>query len=88
MRAQRLDAALAIAADEFAPDEKLHDHAEVADALRVLPDDWRAAIVLTFYEGMNHAEAARALGCAETTISWRVFRAKRKLRQFLSRSHE
>ncbi len=89
MRAEKLGAALADAADDAAPaDETSNGHAAVADALRSLPDNLRAAIVLTFYEGMNHAEAARVLGCAETTVSWRVFRAKGKLRQILSRSHE
>lgn len=89
MRAEKLGAALANAADDTAAaDEKPDGHAEVADALRSLPDNLRSAIVLTFYEGMNHAEAARVLGCAETTVSWRVFRAKRKLKQLLSRSHE
>ena len=29
------------------------------------------------------AEAARALGCAETTVSWRIFMGRRKLRQLL-----
>ncbi len=61
------------------------EHARLAEALGGLPDDLRLAIVLTFYEGMSHAEAARTLGCAETTVSWRIFRAKQKLKHFLSR---
>ena len=61
------------------------DHSRVTEALRALPDDLRLAIVLTYYEGMNHAAAAQVLGCAETTVSWRVFRAKRKLKTLLSR---
>jgi len=32
---------------------------------------------------MNHAEAARALGCSETTVSWRVFMARKKLKGWL-----
>ncbi|MEO6788820.1 MAG: RNA polymerase sigma factor [Chthoniobacteraceae bacterium] len=85
MRAEKLGAALA---NETPDAGHAEAHAAVAEALRALPDDFRAAIVLTFYEGMSHAEAARVLGCAETTVSWRVFRAKRKLRQLLSRNHE
>jgi len=42
--------------------------------------------VLTVYDGLNHAEAARVLGCPETTVSWRVFAAKRKLKRFLMTS--
>jgi RNA polymerase sigma-70 factor (ECF subfamily) len=52
-----------------------------------LSDDLRAAVVLVFFEEMTHAEAAQVLGCAETTISWRIFKAKRKLKQLLQ-SHE
>lgn len=52
-------------------------------ALMKLPAKQRAAIVLTIYDGLNHAEAAKVLRCSETTISWRVFAAKRKLKQLL-----
>jgi RNA polymerase sigma-70 factor, ECF subfamily len=61
------------------------EHTRLTEALGALPDDLRLAIVLTFYEGMSHAEAARTLGCAETTVSWRIFRAKQKLKQLLSK---
>src|ERR1017187_8627524 len=56
----------------------------VQEALLALPAKQRAAVILTTYEGMNHAEAARALGCSETTISWRVFTARKKLKRLLS----
>jgi RNA polymerase sigma-70 factor, ECF subfamily len=52
-------------------------------ALARLSPQQRAAVILTVYEGMNHAAAARALGCAETTVSWRLFTARRKLRHLL-----
>lgn len=52
------------------PDELSH---EVQAALMKLPAKQRAAIVLTVYGGQNHAEAAKSLGCSETTISWRIF---------------
>jgi RNA polymerase sigma-70 factor (ECF subfamily) len=57
---------------------------EVQAALLKLPAKQRAAIVLTIYDGLNHAEAAQVLGCSETTVSWRVFAAKRKLKQLLT----
>lgn len=52
-------------------------------ALMKLPAKQRAAIVLTIYDGMSHAEAAKVLHCPEATVSWRVFAAKRKLKQLL-----
>ena len=56
----------------------------VQAALMKLPPKQRAAIVLTVYDGHNHAEAARVLGCSETTVSWRVFAARRKLKRWLN----
>ena len=60
------------------------DAAAVGEALARLPLDQRETVVLVYFEGLNHAEAARALGCAETTVSWRLFRAKRQLKTLLS----
>jgi len=57
-------------------------------ALLKLPAKQRAAIVLTVYDGLNHAEAAKALGCSETTVSWRVFVARRKLKGWLAAVRE
>ena len=56
----------------------------VQAVLLKLPAKQRAAIVLTVYDGLNHAEAAQALGCSETTVSWRVFAARRKLKRWLT----
>jgi len=60
---------------------------EIQSALLKLPAKQRAAVVLTIYDGLNHAEAAQVLGCSETTVSWRVFAAKRKLKRFLTAGH-
>jgi RNA polymerase sigma-70 factor (ECF subfamily) len=63
-----------------------HDSAlaqEVQEALMRLPARQRAAIVLTVHDGLSHAEAARILGCSETTISWRIFAARNKLKRWL-----
>ena len=61
-----------------------HVHA----ALLKLPVKQRAAIMLTIYDGFNHAEAARILGCSETTVSWRVFVARKRLKGWLSADRE
>ena len=57
---------------------------QVQSALLKLPAKQRAAIVLTIYDGLNHAQAAKVLHCSETTVSWRVFAAKRKLKRWLA----
>ncbi len=56
----------------------------VEQALQTLPQAQREAVALVYYEGFNHADAARRLGCAEATISWRIMLAKRTLKKYLS----
>lgn len=56
---------------------------QVQSAVAQLHPKQRAAIVLTVYEDLSHAEAARVLGCSESTVSWRVFSARRKLKRWL-----
>ena len=55
----------------------------VQEALLQLNPEQRAAVILTTYDGMNHAEAAKVLGCSETTVSWRIFMARKKLKKLL-----
>ena len=73
-----------VAGASTGPDLSRH----VQDALARLSPKQRAAVVLTTYEGLSHAEAAKALGCSETTVSWRVFAARAKLKRFLKHARE
>ncbi|GJQ60758.1 MAG: RNA polymerase sigma factor [Candidatus Scalindua sp. AMX11] len=50
-----------------------------------LPQKLKETAFLVFSEGMNHKEAAAILNCAEKTVSWRVFQAKRALKRNLER---
>ncbi len=84
-RRERIKGELEAGAGEV---ERLRDHGRVAEALGGLSGELREAVVLVYYEGFNHAAAARILGCAETTVSWRVFKAKRLLRKVLERGEE
>ena len=59
------------------------DYTNVHSALKQLSPDLREAVALVYFEEMNHRDAADAMGCAETTISWRVFRAKSALKKLL-----
>lgn len=68
---------------ETQPSKPEADYDDVHRALEKLPADLREAVVLVYFEGMNHRDAAEALGCAETTVSWRIYRAKRKLKKVL-----
>lgn len=53
-------------------------------AVRALPAKQREAVSLVYGEGMNHADAADLMGCSETTVSWHVHEAKKRLRQMMA----
>lgn len=48
-----------------------------------LPAKLKDAALLVYGEGLNHKEAAKILKCAETTVSWRVFQAKKRLKRLV-----
>lgn len=50
-------------------------------AVYALPEPYRSAVVLTKVEGLDTAEAARALGVPRGTVKWRVSRGLGLLRQ-------
>ena len=50
-----------------------------------LPEKYRAPIVLCFFEGQTHEEAARRLDCPTGTVKGRMARAKEMLRSRLER---
>lgn len=52
---------------------------QVFDHIRALPDVEREALWLVFGEGLSHKEAALIMGCAEGTVSYRIFEARKKL---------
>jgi RNA polymerase sigma-70 factor (ECF subfamily) len=55
----------------------------IESALDRLPVPQKEAVFLVLGEGMSHGEAAEVLGCMEATVSWRVFQARRTLRNLL-----
>jgi DNA-directed RNA polymerase specialized sigma24 family protein len=57
---------------------------DIMGAVSKLPPKLKDAVVLVFAEDMDHSEAARVLGVAETTVSWRIYKAKKILRKVLS----
>ena len=52
---------------------------EVERALRRLPEDLRAPLLLVDIEGLSYEEAASALGCAVGTVGSRLFRGRKSL---------
>ena len=58
------------------------------EAIALLPEDQREALILTQLEKVPYEEAARALGVSEGTVKSRVNRAKARLREILSEERE
>ncbi len=55
------------------------------DEVNRLPEKYRAPILLCFFEGQTHEEAARQLNCPTGTVKGRMARAKEMLRSRLER---
>jgi RNA polymerase sigma-70 factor, ECF subfamily len=60
--------------------ETLHLGGELWAAVRALPPQQRDAVTLVYGEDLNHAEAAKIMGCTEKTVSWHLHEAKKRLR--------
>ena len=71
--------------EEIASQEKEEppDFTQVHSALDQLSPELRETVALVYFEEMNHGEVAAVMGCAVTTISWRIFRAKNALKKLL-----
>ncbi len=68
------------------PLERLHDvqsYADMAAAVRQLPPRQREAFMLRVLEGLDVAETARAMGCAEGSVKTHLSRAMHHLRDQL-----
>lgn len=57
-------------------------------AVRQLPDKQRDAVLLVYGEGLSHGDAAEAMAIAETTVSWHIHEAKKRLRQIMRTAGE
>jgi RNA polymerase sigma-70 factor (ECF subfamily) len=62
---------------------KLAEGSELFRALRKLPPDQAAAVVLRHHHGYTNREIAFALGAPESTIASRLAKAKKRLREEL-----
>ena len=81
-----LEAAENIAAKEPAADRQIElseRQAAVIKAVTALPERQRTAIILTYYEGLSNAEAARILETTVGALELLLVRARRSLRESL-----
>ena len=59
--------------------------AEIRRAIANLPDELREAVLLFEYEDRSHAEIAEMVGASPKAVETRLYRARARLRQALSR---
>ena len=68
------------------PEEQCLTHAtgdQIHQALKLLPDSYRQAIILTDLEQWSYEEVAQKMGCPVGTVRSRLHRGRQLLRQHL-----
>ena len=55
---------------------------QVLDQVHSLPERQQVALLLVISEGMSHREAALVMECKESTVSWYIHEARKKLQSF------
>jgi RNA polymerase sigma-70 factor, ECF subfamily len=78
--------AAARSAEDLALD--LMPDADVTDALRQLPEDFRMAVYLADVEGFNYREIAEIMHCPIGTVMSRLHRGRSRLRELLEKASE
>jgi RNA polymerase sigma-70 factor (ECF subfamily) len=58
------------------------------ETLQSLEPSLRETVLLIVAEDLSHAEASKVLGCAESTVSWRMHMAKKALRARMDEEDE
>lgn len=53
------------------------------EAVRRLPEKQRDAVLLVHGEGLGHGAAAAVMGCSESTVSWHIHEARKRLKKML-----
>ncbi|HTQ32090.1 MAG TPA: sigma-70 family RNA polymerase sigma factor [Opitutaceae bacterium] len=61
---------------------------DLAEALKALSADERAAVILCGQNGLSHEEAAQVLDCPLGTVKTNILRGKEKLRRRLSSAYK
>ena len=64
------------------------EHRRLREAISLLPEEQREALVMTQLEKIPYEEAAQLLGVSEGTVKSRVNRAKARLKEILSEERE
>lgn len=75
------------AVGEADPERRYYDSfldESITAAIRALPEEYRAAVVLSDLHGLRYAEIAQQLGVPEGTVKSRLFRGRKQLQRKLA----
>ena len=61
---------------------------QILEALALLPEDQRAAVILRDFQQMPYEEIARILEISEGTVKSRLSRGREKIKNFLIRAEQ
>lgn len=74
-----------------APDHQLQQQEsgqEIQNALAIVPEEFRAALILKEIDGLSYEQIAEALQIPLGTVRSRIFRARRELSEQFQRAKE
>jgi RNA polymerase sigma factor (sigma-70 family) len=57
---------------------------QVMAHVRALPEREKEALLLVFVQGLTHGETATVMNCKESTVSWYIHEARKKLQSLLT----
>mgnify|MGYP006288942695 CR=1 FL=1 len=63
------------------PDSQAYSN-EIFEMIAKLPEAERISLILVFVKGLTHAGAADIMNCKESTVSWYIHEARKKLAPF------
>lgn len=73
-----------IAEISYAPDPVMDlTGTQVWEMVLRLPDKQRDAVILIYSEELSHRQAAEIMSCSESTVSWHIHEAKKRLKKIL-----
>ena len=78
----------AMALGEGADESGASDTDALWSAVRTLPEKQRSAVLLVYGEELNHAAAAAVMDCAESTVSYHLHAARKRLKRLLREAEE
>lgn len=74
-----------VAETDYVPDPVMDlTRTQIWEMVQQLPEKQRTAVILIYSEELSHRQAAEIMDCSETTVSWHIHEAKKRLKRVLT----